>query len=276
MAKKDSKQEKEVCGIVMPISAIDGCEPSHWNEVKEIISASISDAGYVPRLVSDADDVGIIQARIVQNLYDNPIVVCDVSGKNPNVMFELGLRLAFDKPTIVIKDNKTSYMFDTGQVEHIEYPRELRFSAINDFKKLLSDKITATHAKAKADPDYSTFLKHFSRVKLAKLNEIEVTGQEFLMKEIRNLRSSFEAYTSNQSSTDKLLSLPSAVIDLYSSGKSQCEGLKNTAMQEIFVVDARVVGTNNDKKMIVYFDVDTPQKEIISVIRNLEMDIIPF
>ena len=69
-------------------------------------------AGYEAELVSDAEDIGIIQTRIVQNLYDKDIIVCDVSCKNANVMFELGMRLAFDKPTIIVMDNMTKYSFD--------------------------------------------------------------------------------------------------------------------------------------------------------------------
>ncbi|MDV2373127.1 RNA helicase, partial [Vibrio cholerae] len=74
----------------MPISAIDGCNEQHWLDVKQILTEAIELSGYSANLVSYADDVGIIQKRIIQNLYENPIVVCDVSGKNPNVMFELG------------------------------------------------------------------------------------------------------------------------------------------------------------------------------------------
>ncbi len=125
---------KPICGVVMPISAIDGCSESHWSDVHEILAEAIYDAGFEANLVSNADDVGIIQKRIIQNLYDNPVVVCDVSGKNPNVMFELGMRLAFDKPTIIVKDDKTSYSFDTSPIEHLEYPRDLRFSRIVEFK----------------------------------------------------------------------------------------------------------------------------------------------
>lgn len=84
--------EKMVCGVVMPISAVDGCNESHWSDVLDILSEAIEEAGFDPNLVSNADDVGIIHKRIIQNLYDNPVVVCDVSGKNPNVMFELGMR----------------------------------------------------------------------------------------------------------------------------------------------------------------------------------------
>jgi hypothetical protein len=71
----------------------------------------------------NADDIGVIQKRIVQNLYSSDVIVCDVSGKNPNVMFELGMRLAFDKPTLIVKDDKTDYSFDTGIIEHVPYPR---------------------------------------------------------------------------------------------------------------------------------------------------------
>ena len=181
---------KQVCGIVMPISAIDGCLESHWADVLEIFSEAIEMAGFDPNLVSNADDVGIIHKRIIQNLYENPIVICDVSGKNPNVMFELGLRLAFDKPTVIVKDEKTPYSFDTSAIEHLEYPRDLRFSRIVDFKQKLAEKIAATHAKSVADPGYSTFLKHFGEFKVAKLETKEVSGQEFILDELRALRSS--------------------------------------------------------------------------------------
>lgn len=182
--------EKLQCGIVMPISAIDGCTEAHWADVLEIITEAIDDAGFDGELVSNADDVGIIHKRIIQNLYENPIVVCDVSGKNPNVMFELGMRLAFDKPTIIVKDDKTSYSFDTSAIEHLEYPRDLRFSKIVEFKKKLSDKLKATYKKSTEDPSYTTFLKHFGEFKVAKIDQKEVSGQEFIIEELKNMRRS--------------------------------------------------------------------------------------
>lgn len=187
----ESKQKevlKETCGVVMPISAIDGCSEAHWGEVLSIVSDAIEEAGFEANLVSNADDVGIIQKRIIQNLYLNPVVVCDVSGKNANVMFELGLRLAFDKPTIIIKDDKTTYSFDTAAIEHLEYPRDLRFSKITEFKQKLSEKIKATHEKATSDPEYTTFLKHFGEFKVAKIDQKEVSGQEFIIDELRNIK----------------------------------------------------------------------------------------
>jgi hypothetical protein len=204
-------KDKNICGIVMPISSIDGCNENHWSEVLGILSDAIDDAGFEGNLVSNADDVGIIHKRIIQNLYDNPIVVCDVSCKNPNVMFELGLRLAFDKPTIIIKDDETSYSFDTSAIEHLEYPRDLRFNQVVEFKKKLSGKILATYTKSTADENYTTFLKHFGEFKVAKIDQKEVSGQEYILEELKNLRRSvsrmdrpgrFEKYGRNNRVSD--------------------------------------------------------------------------
>ncbi len=191
-------EEKKICGIVMPISAMDGCSEGHWSDVLEIITEAIEEAGFEGNLVSNADDVGIIQKRIIQNLYENPIVVCDVSGKNPNVMFELGMRLAFDKPTIIIKDDKTSYSFDTSPIEHIEYPRDLRFSRIVDFKAKLAEKIKATFDKSTNDALYTTFLKHFGEFKVAKIDKKEVSGQEFILDELKSIRMGMRRLERNQ------------------------------------------------------------------------------
>lgn len=183
-----SVSDKKVCGIIMPISALDGCNELHWSEVQKILSDSIEDAGFSGNIVSNADDATLIHKTIIQNLYDNPVVVCDISGKNPNVMLELGIRLAFDKPTIIVKDDKTSYSFDTSGIEHVEYPRDLRFSRIVEFKKKLAEKIKATYEKSISDPEYTTFLKHFGEFKVAKLDKKEVSGEELIMDELKNLR----------------------------------------------------------------------------------------
>ena len=182
-----SQDEHPICGIIMPISSLDGCSMEHWAQVKSILSEAINASGYKPSLVSDADDSGIIQKRIVQNIYDNEIVVCDVSGKNPNVMFELGMRLAFDKPTIIVIDDKTSYSFDTAPIEHLQYPRDLSYYSIIDFQNKLKDKITATIKASKDDSNYTTFLKHFGEFEVAHVEKKQGTLNDVILSRIDDL-----------------------------------------------------------------------------------------
>lgn len=187
----ESSAKALACGIVMPISAIDGCSAEHWNEVKQIIQDSVEAIAaprFSARLVSDADDVGVIQKRIVQGVYSSDLIVCDVSGRNPNVMFELGMRLAFDKPTVIIKDDKTDYAFDTSIIEHIPYPRDLRFSRITAFKKQLADKVLATYLASAKDPNHSTFLKNFGTFKVAQLSQSSASGEQVILEMLSDMQ----------------------------------------------------------------------------------------
>ena len=203
MAKATKPKEKLSCGIIMPISELDGCSEQHWSDVLEILTEAIEGADFKADLVSNTDEVSIIHKTIIQNIYQNPIVVCDVSGKNPNVMFELGMRLAFDKPCIIIKDDKTSYSFDTSPIEHLEYPRDLRFTKIVSFKNKLTEKIKRTYEKSQNDSNYTTFLKNFGEFKIAKIESKEVSGEEFIIEEIKGMRLAIQRLERNDISKDR-------------------------------------------------------------------------
>jgi hypothetical protein len=179
--------EKPICGLVMPISAIDGYPETHWSDVRAILTEAIEVSGFQAQLVSTAEDVGTIHRRIVQNLHENPIIVCDVSGKNPNVMFELGMRLTFDKPVVIVKDDVTSYSFDTSPIEHVPYRRDLRYAQTIEFKRELARKISATHAKFIEDPTSTTFLKHFGSFTTGTLDKKEVSSQEYILEQVKEL-----------------------------------------------------------------------------------------
>lgn len=219
------------CGLVMPISSIDGCSADHWTEVKSIIQESIEsieNPRFSARLVSEADDVGVIQKRIVQGIYSSDIVVCDVSAKNANVMFELGMRLAFDKPTVIIKDDKTDYAFDTSIIEHITYPRDLRFSRIVSFRKQLADKVLATHLAARANPEHSTFLKNFGTFSVAHLDQKEATGEQVILEALTELQKEMSRLRRMQSGRSRtterdrggLPALVAALLDLKTKDKN--------------------------------------------------------
>lgn len=178
-SKNDEDTKKFTCGIVMPIAAMGDYPASHWVDVQNIIKEAVAIAGYDARLVSESKDSTVIPKSIVQNLYDDDIVVCDVSGKNPNVMFELGMRLAFDKPVVLIKDVPTGYSFDTSTIEHLEYPRDLRYSEIQIFKQRLAEKIKATYEAASKE-DYRSFLSNFATIKVARLEQTTLSESEVL------------------------------------------------------------------------------------------------
>lgn len=174
------------CGIVMPIAAMGEYSESHWLDVQNIIKEAVSFAGYEARLVSESVEATVIIRSIVQNVYSDEIVVCDVSGMNPNVMFELGMRLAFDKPVVIIKDDTTRFSFDISTIEHLEYPKSLRYQSIQQFKVKLAEKIKGT-IKASKDEGYRSFLSNFGSFTVANLKDTTLDESEALEKILNKL-----------------------------------------------------------------------------------------
>lgn len=182
--EKAVEPTKPQVGIVMPISATDGCSVQHWKDVQAIVEEavrSVQNPQFEIRRVNEGDAVEVIHKRIVQNVYDYELVVCDVSGRNPNVMFELGMRLAFDKPVVIIKDDATAFAYDLGLIEHLPYPRDLRYTDIVSFKEILAKKVTDTYRKFSGKGAESPFLGHFERVVAGSIKEREGTANEVVL-----------------------------------------------------------------------------------------------
>ncbi|GEJ45152.1 RNA helicase [Chryseobacterium sp. ON_d1] len=186
-ANSQNEDKRPVCGLIMPIADTDGYPTGHWKEVKKIITSVAEDAGFRTRLVSESEESHVIQKTIVQNVFYDDIVICDVSSKNPNVMFELGLRFAFDKAAVIIKDDETGYSFDTSPVEHINYRKDLRFSSIEQFKVDLSSKLTATFEKSQ-EPNHSMYLQDFGKFVIKELDTKTVSENQYILEKLNEMQ----------------------------------------------------------------------------------------
>lgn len=106
------KNEKRTCFIVTPIG-------NEGSEIRRHIEGIIDQAIYPA--IGDAFDIkvahreyktGSINDRVIKSVYDSDLVIANLTGLNPNVMFELAIRYSFGKPVIVIAEEGTKLPFD--------------------------------------------------------------------------------------------------------------------------------------------------------------------
>lgn len=168
---KSAETTPKFCGIVRPIADMGNYTAKHWREVHNVIAEAVEPLGYTLRLVSESDASGVILTEIVTNLYEDEMVIVDVSGRNPNVMFELGMRLAFEKPAIIVVDDDTPFSFDISPVKHIRYPKTLRYGDIVKFKAEVAAAVTATLG---AGPEKKNYLQQFGPIKVTELGSQSV------------------------------------------------------------------------------------------------------
>lgn len=60
----------------------------------------------------EVDEPGTITTDIVRRLYEADLVIADLTGHNPNVMYEIGLRHCFNKPIVHLAQDKEKPPFD--------------------------------------------------------------------------------------------------------------------------------------------------------------------
>lgn len=137
--------KKKSCFVIMPISDHDGYEKGHFSRVYEhLIKPACEKAGFIPIRSDEEAKTNYIVIDILKRILDSDIVLCDLSAKNANVMYELGIRQAFNKKVVLIKDNKTERVFDIQGLRTISYDENLRVDEVQKNINSISDSLLKT------------------------------------------------------------------------------------------------------------------------------------
>lgn len=109
------------CFIAMPFSEkTDEYAIGFFKEVQEaLIEPAIIAAGFEAITARRAGS-DVIQSTIVNDLLDADLVVIDLTEHNPNVLFELGMRMHADKPVALIRARGTGPIFDVDNLLRVE------------------------------------------------------------------------------------------------------------------------------------------------------------
>lgn len=132
----------------MPISDVPGYESGHFGRVYEhLIKPAIIAAGFDPIRADDTNKTDYIVVGIIKRVVESEMVLCDYSARNPNVMYELGIRHAFNLPVVLIKDRQTDKVFDIQGLRYTDYDETLRIDSvqkdINRITKSINETSTA-------------------------------------------------------------------------------------------------------------------------------------
>jgi hypothetical protein len=109
----DSLQSNLV-SVMMPFS-------SEFNAVYETISMACENSNLECKRADNIWDDSIIIQDIYSLIYRSKIVVCDFSGKNPNVFYEAGIAHSLGRAVIPIVQNQDDIPFDLSLHRYIPY-----------------------------------------------------------------------------------------------------------------------------------------------------------
>jgi tetratricopeptide (TPR) repeat protein len=209
---------KKTCFFIAPIGEPASRIRERSDQVyKYVIQPAARECGYK---AIRADELPGTQERIIskifQHLREDPMVVADLTGLNPNVLYELGIRRAFGKPVVHLIQRGHQLPFDVYDIPTVFVT--LNVDGVVESRADLIEKIR--------DAEKETFAKArrikraIPRTKPLSPAEIEILGSAYHLKDIGAYKEALER-------ADLLLSHRSDKVEPYLlKGRIYLENLK--------------------------------------------------
>ena len=139
------QEEQERCFVIMPISDQGDYPKGHFTKVyNQIFKPAIIAAGYESFRVDEDKISNPIINKIFDAVQNCTMALCDLSNRNPNVLYELGLRQAYDKPVVLVQDEKTPRIFDVSGINTVQYSSERLFENVMEAREKITDALIST------------------------------------------------------------------------------------------------------------------------------------
>jgi hypothetical protein len=176
--------DENICFTIMPFG---GWFDGYYNH---IYKPAIEKSGFKPKRADDLSRPGTIINDIWQYTQNAKIILADLTGRNPNVFYELGLAHSLAKPAVLIAESIEDVPFDLRALRVIEYNKNA-----HDWGTVLGEKITTSITELSKSPLQSVlpaFLSVDRDAKTAKVTphdkELIEIRQELglLRREVRN------------------------------------------------------------------------------------------
>ena len=178
MTEKKTNKTKQTCFMIMPFGG--------WFDkyYEGIYKPAIEDAGFISNRADDLYRPGNIVNDIWTYTKEADVVLADLTNKNPNVFYELGLAHAITKPAVLITASMEDVPFDLRSLRVIEFDKNAP-----NWGDLLKQKITKALTETLKSPEDAippTFLDT-SKTKRLKVSEEEKEILD-LRKELNSLK----------------------------------------------------------------------------------------
>jgi len=128
-----------ICFVLMPFG-------ESFDEVyRTLIQPAVIQAGLNPLRADDIFTPGSIMEQIRSAIQQSRICIADLTGRNPNVLYELGIAQALGKPSILLSQDISDVPFDVRHLRIIKYtnnPKGFRASQtglINALQQVFGD-----------------------------------------------------------------------------------------------------------------------------------------
>ncbi|MCI9055563.1 MAG: hypothetical protein HFJ87_10565 [Muribaculaceae bacterium] len=143
--------KKKTCFIITPV----GNERSDIRRMADGVIISgvrpvLEARGFEVIAPHEMANPGSIEMTVIQQILDCDLVIANLTGLNPNVMYELAVRHSFGKPVVCIAENGTTLPFDIHSQQTLFYTNDMY--GVKELQESLPDYIEKAMTKDPLNP----------------------------------------------------------------------------------------------------------------------------
>lgn len=184
------ENKAKTCFVIMPISDQPQYPAGHFDKIYEqIIVPAVQKTGFEPIRADNDQICDSIMQKILKNLAECDMAICDLSSRNPNVMYELGIRQAYGKKVVLIQDDVTDKIFDVAGINTVFYKKDRLYENVMKAKDDIANAIKETY---KNDSFSLMNIVNLENAKVDNFKVDEVVFDRFMMKSIYSKLDSME------------------------------------------------------------------------------------
>ncbi|WP_052469269.1 hypothetical protein [Pseudomonas massiliensis] len=242
LTEQSQESDPKTCFVIMPIADMDGYEAGHFLRVFEyLVKPAAMTLGYKVVRADNVAASNYIIVDILRKILDSDMVICDLSGRNPNVLYELGVRQAFNLPTVLIKDTVTPSIFDIQGLRYTDYKPSLRIDDVEIEKKKI---ITAIKETSESKDDVNSIIQLLSVKPATQPIRTELSNDASVilesLRDISNRISSIEALQALDLS-EKTIAYQGEINTKLPNGKYKFNG-EVFSIGETLLINGKVIG----------------------------------
>ena len=216
---KKEAVEVDICFVLMPFG---GWFDKYYEQIYKV---AVEEAGLKAFRADDIYRPGTIINDVWELTKKSKIVIADLTDRNSNVLYELGLAHALAKPAIIITPAEELVPFDLRQLRLLIYNKDEP-----NWGDLLKDRISSSVKEILKSPIKSV-LPTFMNV-----SEVEKNETTPLERELYKLKQQFEAFKRDVSSSAFSLKYPTEsykIVDSLQALATVSPGIKLSGGVEI-------------------------------------------
>ncbi|HEY0426551.1 MAG TPA: hypothetical protein VGC76_01975 [Pyrinomonadaceae bacterium] len=198
-SKKNNKivqEDNNKCFVVTPIGDVTS-EIRRATEglLSAVIEPVLDELGLEPIVAHKISESGSITRQVIEHLLQDKLVIANLTGLNPNVMYEVATRHATGLPCVLLTERETRLPFDISDERTIFYENDM-LGVITLREEL---KIAVKSALDETEPDNPIY--RVSKAKVIKESTETSNTEEYILGRLDRIENSIERISLRSSPT---------------------------------------------------------------------------